>query len=378
LRSRGFLALREYLTTYIASGGFTALLADTQKLKAELDGITYRLHIEGPRIRASLYDSETDYSDDVAQTFEKFRQGAVKDYLAVFRDSAEINHVEAAVLNLVARLYPEIFAALDAFRQRWAGYVDSTVSRFDREAQFYVAYLEYVQPLKEAGLDFCYPTVSESKDVRADATFDLALAGSIVPDGSTVVGNDLKMTGRERILVVSGPNQGGKTTFARTFGQLHHLAALGCPVPGSHAELFLFDQMFTHFEKEEAIEDLRGKLEDELIRIREILDQVTPSSIVIMNEIFTSTTLQDARFLGSRVLQRISDLDLLCVCVTFVDELASLNDKVVSLVSTVDPADPATRTFKIVRRDADGSTYAEAIARKHRLTYDLLRERLAR
>ncbi len=377
IRSRGFLAFREYLANYARSDAFTLLAAETKDLKEQLSGIRYSLNITDNRIKVSKYEMEADYSADVTATFEKFSQGSVRDYLAKFPASPDMNHVEAAILEFVAQLYPDIFSALDDYCDRHREYLSAKVANFDREVQFYLACLEFVARFEPAGLTFCYPQVSSlSKEIQGQGAFDVALATKLAGEKS-VVCNDFYLKDPERIFVVSGPNQGGKTTFARTFGQMHYLASIGCLVPGGQAQLFLFDRMSTHFERGENLKDLRGKLEDDLIRIREILEQATASSIIIMNEIFTSTTLEDAIFLGTKVLQKMIQLDLLCVCVTFVDEMASLSETIVSMVSTVAPENPAVRTYKIVRRPADGLAYAAAIAEKYGLTYEALRGRMA-
>ncbi len=377
VQSRGFLALREYVTNYASSDRFTSLLAATKRLKAELSTVNYCLLIRGNSVKVRKYESESDYSADVAETFAKFKQGAVKDYRVKFSTWPDMNHIEAQIMDLVARLYPDIFSQLDDYCAKNGKYLDETLAIFDREIQFYLAYLEYIATIKRAGLKFSYPHMSKTwKEVYDFEGFDVALANKLINEHSSVVCNDFYLKGKERILVVTGPNQGGKTTFARTFGQVHYLASIGCPVPGREAHLFLLDRLFTHFEKEETITDLRGKLQDDLVRIHTILHQATSNSMIIMNEIFTSTTVDDAVFLSKKILEKILQLDVLCVCVTFIDELASLSEKTVSMVSTVVPDNPADRTFKIARKPADGLAYALAIAEKYRLTYDDVKERI--
>jgi DNA mismatch repair protein MutS len=377
LDSQGMTELRRYVQDYSRSDNFMTLAAGARALVSDLAGIDYAIIIKSHGFTVRDYADEADYSVEVAAFFDKFRQGDVDDHTARFRSSESMNHIEAKMLQFVSRLNQDIFERLNRFCRDHAEFVDPTIAQFDREVKFYMTYLSEIAPLKQAGLKFDIPVVSATdKAVSACSTFDIVLAKKRIATNDSVVTNDCMIGGKERLLIVSGPNQGGKTTFARTFGQLHYLAGLGLPVPGEGLRLYLCDSILTHFEREELSKNLDGKLQDDLRRIHHILNVATPSSVVILNEIFNSTTADDAAILARKILEKLVTLDLLCVCVTFLDELLEVSDTTVSLVSMVVPDNPAERTFRVERRPADGKSYAISIAEKYRLTYEDIRLRL--
>jgi DNA mismatch repair ATPase MutS len=328
-------------------------------------------------VHVDRYADQSDYTSDIAATFAPFALQSDKDYHVRMTEFPEMNHVEEQILECVARLYPTQFEKLKRFCAQYRNCLDATIARFEREVQFYLSYLGFIDRLIDAGLRFSYPVITDdSGAVTVEDAFDLALAIKMVRDGDTAVCNDFHLSDNERIFVVTGPNQGGKTTFARTIGQLVYLGALGCPVPAASATLILPDQIYTHFERQETLATLRGKLDNELVRIHDILANASADSVIIMNESFASTTVDDSLLIGAEVLHRIIDVGCIAVYVTFLDELASLDSACVSMVADVSPEDPTQRTFVFTRRAADGLAYAAALADKYGLGYEALLQRI--
>ncbi len=379
INSEGLLSFSSYLESYIASDKFKEMLEHTKILKQGLDEVKYTLFIKENKIRVEKYKNEKDYGKTILEVFERFRQFDVEDFKAEFHNTEYANHIEIEILKCVAELNRTLFDDLEGYCLTYENFIDEYIKKFNKEVQFYISYLEYIKPLEDLQLRFCYPqTVQSKEDIHNIEGFDMALGHKLAKEDRVVVSNDFYLKGKERIIIVTGPNQGGKTTFARAFGQIHFLASLGLKVPGSKAKLLLFDNIFTHFEKEESIQTLIGKLENDLVRIKDILAKATGKSIIIMNEIFSSTSFHDALFLAQQVLKEVIKADSLCVFVTFLDALTELSDKIVSMTSTVKDDDVSLRTYKIIRRQADGIAYAVSIAKKHGLTYECLIDRLMR
>lgn len=380
LHADGLRTVRDHVRADVTSERYQRLEDDSRRVLERLADVQFRVHaLQGTVTMQPPDPDATDYSRRIIALFDRFRQDAAptgprgRDP----SDAPGLDHVEAQIVDRVARLHPDVFADLARFVDQHAGHTDRTSVAFDREVQFYLAYLDLVAPIAARGMPLCYPDVSVV-DTPLDArdTYDLALAYHHADNA--IVPNDVTLQDADRMVVITGANQGGKTTLARAIGQLHHLAALGLPVPGRTVRLALCDQILTHFPRQEHADDLGGRLQDDLLRVRDILDRAGPASLVILNETFGSTTVADARAIGTKILQRLDRAGVRCVYVTFIDELVDAVADTVSLVATVDPDDPAVQTFRLVRRPPSGRAHALAIARKHGLTYDQLQRRISR
>lgn len=374
--SAGMKAFLEHLTLYTQGGRFRDLRQRASAVATALGTIRYTIVIRDSTVRVQPDDGEADFAAEIGATFAMFAQAGHEGWFS-FRISDEVTRVDQQLLERVARVHPGPFAELAAFCAAEPEFADSTIIRFDREVQFYLAYLERVESREEVGLATCLPDVGDSREMEIVDGFDLALASELarqVPKRAPVP-NDARLAPDQSFLMISGPNQGGKTTFARMIGQVHYLARLGLPVPASRACVPFVDAIFTHFEREESLADAGGKLHEDLVRIHAILAEATGHSLIIFNEIFTSATLEDAARLSKAVAARLRALGSRCVWVTFIDEIATM-DGGVSMVAEVRPEDPSARTYRILRQPPLGLAYAQILADRFGVSYERVRERM--
>lgn len=367
--SRGIKEFSEFLEGYIASAPYGKFRNTYISLRKKFSESCYCMLIRNGKIRVRKFEGEEDLSSKVIKNFERFRQGDVKDYRKAIEDKPMSTHVEAEILKLLSDIYPDEFALLLDFVDRYVNFENKKVIAAAREIRFYLSWLSYTDAIKKCGLSFTYPEIADEKKFYGDNFFDIGLAKEIV---DRTVTNSFYLEKNENIIVVTGPNQGGKTTFARAFGQLHYFTSLGLSVPGTSARLKLTDRILTHFERGEDARMRGGMLENDLLRLGKILKDADENSLIVINEIFSSTTLEDALKLGGKMMEELNAAGPVTVLVTFMDELCSY-DGAVSMMSTVNGDE---RTYKIIRKPPDGLAHAMYIAGRHGLTYSQLSGRL--
>ena len=110
------------MSAYVVSPAFRELVADIGRLKTGLAAVRYCVLVYGDTVTVRDYAGEADYSEEVGETFARFRQDAAKDYLVRFPENANMNHIEAHILDLVAKLNPEVFGFLVQFVARASGF----------------------------------------------------------------------------------------------------------------------------------------------------------------------------------------------------------------------------------------------------------------
>jgi DNA mismatch repair protein MutS len=259
---------------------------------------------------------------------------------------------------------------------------------------FYLGAIRFIRRFQKLGLSMCQPQIAPVEERRCEVkgsyNVHLVLKHLEMEDGigRAIVENDIPLGADGHILILTGPNRGGKTTYMQGAGVVHILAQAGCYVPGKQALISPLDHLFTHFPLEEKPDSDAGRFGEEAIRLGKIFEQVTRHSLVLLNESLSSTSFGESLYLAQDIVRILRRLGARAIYSTHLHELANrvdeLNDsvpgdsRIVSVVSSpIETAAPGNdgegnRTYKLEMRPPLGQSYAREIAARYGISYQQL------
>ena len=171
------------------------------------------------------------------------------------------------------------------------------------ELAFYVGCLNLHNRLSAIGAPFVIPSVdpAEGLGLAFQELYDIGLALS---SGKRPVGNELNADAKT-LIVVTGANQGGKTTFLRSVGSAHVMMQSGMFAPAEQFRASLVGNVFTHLKREEDATMSSGKFDEELSRMNDIVDQLSPRSLLLFNESFSSTNEREGSEIATQIVSAL-------------------------------------------------------------------------
>ncbi len=250
----------------------------------------------------------------------------LKDWLSgLFEDKGQVYHFELAPRDeagaqaLQALRNRGISLAATALGQA-ASHVRDFFSMLRAELAFYVGCVNLREQLAHKGEPTCIPLAESAEHMRLSfrGLYDVGLTLTI--DGR-VVGNDMDADGKE-LVVITGPNTGGKSTFLRSVGLAQLMMQSGMFVPGERFAASICEGIFTHYKREEDASMKSGKFDEELSRMSTIVDRLTANAMVLSNESFAATNEREGSEIARQIMTALLENGIRVLCVTHMYELA--------------------------------------------------------
>ncbi len=168
------------------------------------------------------------------------------------------------------------------------------------EIAFYTACINLHEKLTEIGEETVFPDPSPSSErvLNFEELYDVSLALTM---GRKVVGNSMNADGKDLILI-TGANKGGKSTFLRSIGIGQLMMQSGMFAPARSFSANISNLLFTHSKREEDSTMKQGKFDEEMGRMSDIVDHITHNSMILFNESFAATNERE----GSEIARQIS------------------------------------------------------------------------
>jgi DNA mismatch repair ATPase MutS len=246
-----------------------------------------------------------------------------------------------------------------------ADHIRSFFTMLRTELAFYVGCLNLHGRLAQKGEPTCFPEPVAAHDRRHSCRglYDVALTLSL---DRGVVGNDVSGDDKD-LVVVTGANQGGKSTFLRAIGLAQLMMQCGMFVPARSFCANVCDGLFTHYKREEDAAMESGKLDEELKRMSEIADSVTPNSLLLFNESFAATNEREGSEIARHIVGALLERRIKIFFVTHLYELArglyERKTKNAAFLRAERQADGG-RTFKLIEAEPLETSYGEDLYRR--------------
>ncbi|MGH2511352.1 MAG: MutS-related protein, partial [Candidatus Limnocylindrales bacterium] len=246
---------------------------------------------------------------------------------------------------------------------------DHIVSYFRQlrtELGFYLGCLNLRDLLAAKGEPICLPEplACGQSTIGAHGLYDVCLSLSLGP--ARAVGNDFGADGKS-LIVITGANRGGKSTFLRSLGQAQLMLQAGMFVPAESFRADIRHGLFTHFRREEDATQEHGKLDEELGRMSEIVDEVRPGSLVLLNESFASTNEREGSEIARQIVRALLESGVKVGYVTHMydlaDRLHAEHDGDALFLRAERLAD-GRRTFRVVEGEPLPTSHGEDIYRQ--------------
>ena len=157
-----------------------------------------------------------------------------------------------------------------------------------------------------------------------------------------VVPISLQLTSDHRILVISGPNTGGKTLALKTIGLLAVMALSGLPVPAGDAQIPVLDQVLADIGDHQSISQKLSTFSAHILRLRDIFERVSSSSLVLLDELGTGTDPVHGSALSIAIIEFFSKRSSLVVATTHhsaVKQFASTSPGIMNASVLLNPVD---------------------------------------
>ena len=222
------------------------------------------------------------------------------------------------------------------------------VTALKTELAFYIGCLNLREQLIDTGRPFCFPIPLESgKQVfSCKELYDVCMA---LQEGRGVIGNDVNAENKD-LVIVTGANRGGKSTFLRSVGLAQLMMQCGMFVPAEYFCSNVCSGIFTHFKREEDRAMRCGKYDEELSRMSEIVDHLKPDSMVLFNESFAATNEREGSEISRQIVSALLEKRIKVIFVTHLYEFSrGLYEKNMSnaLFLLAERKPDGERTFKV-------------------------------